>query len=250
MADRPRRDDWWLASDGKWYPPELASGGSVPTPDATAPRTAVPSRLTVAASIALGVTSVLFVVSGFFGLRVASDLRSGVTSTIGSREATTSEIAFGGWLSFSFAAFAVAAVLVIVWIFSSSRSLDARGATHRRWRGGWIVGGWLIPLANLVIPKLLVNELEKGLQVPYRSAPITDSWKTETRTTVADVWWLSWVGGVVVGQVASVTGSAEGASDAAVAAGITMASIALLLFAIAGVCLLLVIRRMETFSKR
>jgi hypothetical protein len=206
--------------------------------------------LTVATSIVLGVTSGLFLVSGFFGLRVASDLRSGVTSTIWSPEATTNEIAFGGWLSFSFVAFAIAAVLVIVWTFSSSRSLDARGATHRRWRGGWIVGGWLIPLANLVIPKLLFNELEKGLQVPYRSEPIADSWKTETRTAVSDVWWLTWVGGVIVGQLASVTGSAESASDEAVALGITMASVALLLFAAAGVCLLMVIRRMETFSRR
>jgi hypothetical protein len=33
MSDRPEGPDWWLASDGKWYPPELRpSGRSDPSP--------------------------------------------------------------------------------------------------------------------------------------------------------------------------------------------------------------------------
>jgi hypothetical protein len=38
MSDAPQGPGWWLASDGKWYPPELAPQ---PQPQATAPMGAV-----------------------------------------------------------------------------------------------------------------------------------------------------------------------------------------------------------------
>ncbi|MCB1037930.1 MAG: DUF4282 domain-containing protein [Acidimicrobiales bacterium] len=32
MSDMAGGPDWWQASDGKWYPPEAASGAAAPTP--------------------------------------------------------------------------------------------------------------------------------------------------------------------------------------------------------------------------
>jgi len=39
MSDTSQGPGWWLASDGKWYPPELWTGGPGPVP----PGTAVPT---------------------------------------------------------------------------------------------------------------------------------------------------------------------------------------------------------------
>lgn len=38
MSDTSQGPGWWLASDGKWYPPQDAAGGSIPE---TNPRFAV-----------------------------------------------------------------------------------------------------------------------------------------------------------------------------------------------------------------
>ena len=43
MSDQQQGPGWWLASDGKWYPPEQAAGASGPPPtDPTAPMAPVP----------------------------------------------------------------------------------------------------------------------------------------------------------------------------------------------------------------
>ena len=105
MADRPRDDEWWLASDGKWYPPELASDardGALPgsaSPEAT-PGTVVPSVFTNVVGGLLTATSILMVVSSFFGLRYAGDLRSGrAVVSPGAEDVGASEITYTGWLS-------------------------------------------------------------------------------------------------------------------------------------------------------
>lgn len=37
MSDTPQGEGWWLASDGKWYPPETAPGYQQPPPAPGAP---------------------------------------------------------------------------------------------------------------------------------------------------------------------------------------------------------------------
>ena len=253
MADRPRDDDWWLASDGKWYPPELRPGENAGA-DGTVPEgvpISISKALTNSLSVGLTLTSVLFVVASFFGLRVASDLRDGVGSGLDPSEpSTANEIAFGAWASFGLVAFFVTAVLVIAWTYTASRAIDARGAEGRAWRGGWTIGGWLIPVANLAIPKLVFNELEKAAQVPFDGAPIRDAWRDNTRTQIADLWWGLWVAGIVISQVSAFLGGGDGASDAEIATDITVTSVALLCVAAAGVALVLVTRRLATFSRR
>ena len=88
MADRPRNDDWWLASDGKWYPPELRSdadgGGTSPMGTDDASRV-ISAALTNATSMAVALSSSLFIVAAFFGFRVAADIRESgeVLSAVG-----------------------------------------------------------------------------------------------------------------------------------------------------------------------
>ena len=254
MADRPRNDDWWLASDGRWYPPELRSDADGNEPSASDTHDGsrvISAALTNATSIAVALSSSLFVVAAFFGFRVAADIRESgeVLSAVG-EPATANEVAFGAWLSFGLLAFVIAGVLVIAWTYTTSKALDARGATERRWTGGWAIGSWLIPIANFVLPKLVFNEIEKAAQVPHRGEDIADSWRSETRTQLADLWWGLWVTGVVASQVAAILASSEDAPASALADGLTINSVGLLVMAGAGVAFVLVIRRIAVFSRR
>jgi hypothetical protein len=255
MADRPRDDEWWLASDGKWYPPELASDardGALPgsaSPEAT-PGTVVPSVFTNVVGGLLTATSILMVVSSFFGLRYAGDLRSGrAVVSPGAEDVGASEITYTGWLSIALLMFVITGVVVLVWTYKTSKMLDARGATQRRWRGGWTIWSWIIPFANFVIPKLVFNEIEKISQTQYLGEPIGFSWKQMTRTRLADVWWLLWVGGVLLSQMSAVV-NLGGEDEGTLATSVTMTSVSYVFFAAAGVALALVLRRIEMFSRR
>jgi hypothetical protein len=250
MADRPRSDDWWLASDGKWYPPDLHPAAEPdttrdPPPAGASGPTDVSRPLTHAVTIALMAASSLFIVAAFYGFRYAEELRSG--NRVLTTEDSPNLLAFGGWLALALVAFLVAAVLTVVWTALASRVLDARGASGRRWRGGWTVGSWIIPIGNLVLPKLVYNELERGLAVPYRDEPIGESWRSINRTTLADAWWALWIGGLVVSQGAALVSDVDG-SDEEFALALTINSAALLLIAAAGIALLFVIRRMAVVS--
>jgi hypothetical protein len=255
MSDRPREDGWWLASDGKWYPPELASDQPEGTPSDAAPVEAVSdsvisSMFTRVVGGLLTGTAVLMLVSSFFGFRYAADLRSGkavLSSQV--EDVTSSEIAYSGWLSVAVLMFVITGVVVIVWTYKTSKVLDAREATGRRWRGAWTIWSWMIPFANLVLPKLVFNEIEKIAQVPYSGEGVEASWKAMTRTRLADVWWLLWIGGVLLSQVAAVVNLGT-VSEGTFATSVTLTSLSYIFFAAAGIALALVTRRIEMFSRR
>jgi hypothetical protein len=84
----------------------------------------------------------------------------------------------------------VAGILFIVWLYKAYRSGESRGAEGRRWGPGWAIGGWFIPLANLVIPKMVVNEIDRMSNPDAGEPPIDDRWKRLPRMRSSDAWWL------------------------------------------------------------
>ena len=53
-------------------------------------------------------------------------------------------------------------VMVIVATFRLAKNHQALGRPGTRWTPGWAIAGWLIPLANSVIPYLQIRELWRG----------------------------------------------------------------------------------------
>jgi hypothetical protein len=49
--------------------------------------------------------------------------------------------------------------LFIWWFHRAYKNLASLGATGLRYGAGWAIGGWFIPLANLVLPKRIANDL-------------------------------------------------------------------------------------------
>jgi hypothetical protein len=92
----------------------------------------------------------------------------------------------------------LAGVLFIIWIYKAYRSAESRGATERRWGPGWAIGGWFIPFANLVIPKMVVNEIDRMSNPESGAPPIDDRWKRLRRMRSSDVWWLLLLVGTAV----------------------------------------------------
>jgi hypothetical protein len=76
-------------------------------------------------------------------------------------------------------------VLVIVFLYRASTNTRLWSTTPERWSPGWAIGCWFIPLANFVIPFLVVRDIWRR-SVPDRSLALV--WW----------WWVLFVAGVLV----------------------------------------------------
>ncbi len=85
-------------------------------------------------------------------------------------------------------------ILTIVWFYRAYSYIQTRGATGRTWSTGWAVGAWFIPMANVIIPKLILNEIDR-VSHPDLEDPVGDAWRDQPRTPIADWWWVTvWLG--------------------------------------------------------
>lgn len=213
--------------------------------------TAIPSTLTLVLSIALSVTSAVLAGAAYSGMRYASALQK-FSGTLSDRETESLEpveLVWASWSALGLLLLIFTGVLVIVWTHATSRSLDNRGPIGRRWRGGWTIGAWLIPLANLVIPKLVFNEVEKIAQVPYGGAPIGEEWRTRPRSQLGDLWWLLWIGGVIPSQLIQIVVGDPTGDAGRLAIMLNINSLTYALFAGAGIALAFLVRQIERFSR-
>lgn len=148
-----------------------------------------------------------------------------------------------------YAAVVPAAALTIWWTYRVRRNLDALGA-RPRFAAGWAVAGWLIPVANLVLPYLVLREvlvLREGL-VPGEVA------RDRTATRLLVGWWVSLLAAVTTAGLAALVGTGDPGAAAqradlsivdGILPGLSLAIAGLLLAALAGVLFILLVRRLS-----
>jgi Domain of unknown function (DUF4328) len=93
-------------------------------------------------------------------------------------------------------------VLLIIWLWRAYSNTRTFGVGPWRWGRGWTVGSWFIPLANLVIPKLLINDAWRGAD---RGAAANPAWRKRPVAGVVTMWWVLLVAGRVGLQVADLS---------------------------------------------
>lgn len=110
------------------------------------------------------------------------------------RLADAEEVAEAVLAVFSLAAL-VTGILAVIWWYQAYRVVEASGTTGRKWSSGWAVGGWFIPFANLIIPKLVLNEVERVLTATEEGAT---EWRHRRISATTNWWWALFVIGAVV----------------------------------------------------
>jgi ABC-type uncharacterized transport system permease subunit len=125
-------------------------------------------------------------------------------------------------------------VLVIVWSWQAHRTVTGLGA-EPRWRIGWTIGSWFTCCAAIVIPKLVLNGIERGALGPRREGRVMKLWDTRELAPIGIVWWLAYIlTNIRIGFGTSSTGDAF--RDAATnSGGINMHYVAALASATLGV---------------
>jgi hypothetical protein len=114
----------------------------------------------------------------------------------------------GGGLVFNLLSFLVAGVVVLVWLSRARANADALYPAPHRLAAGWAVGGWFVPIGNLVIPMIVVTDVVKASNPAGRSIP------------ECGLWWTGWIGGNLALPMASLllvsTGGRGGAGVLAI----------------------------------
>jgi hypothetical protein len=70
---------------------------------------------------------------------------------------------------------------------------------EHRFTRGWVLGSWICPVVNLWYPKQVVDDIVAASDP--RTPPQTQSLKTIPGTQLVWAWWLTWVAGLVTGNV-------------------------------------------------
>ncbi|MFD3456367.1 DUF4328 domain-containing protein [Streptomyces sp. NPDC058691] len=89
------------------------------------------------------------------------------------------EMWFGNLTGWRNAAVVVSVVLFIAWLMSMRRIADEVWPEGQRRNPAWLILGWLIPVVNLFVPKMFVNDLwAGGLQARSRKRghPLLTLW--------------------------------------------------------------------------
>ena len=84
-------------------------------------------------------------------------------------------------------------VVFIVYLYRASKNTELWNHNSRTWTPGWAIGGWFIPLANFVIPALVVSDTWRRSPEPR---PTTDV-SQRSGTRIVWLWWVLFVIGII-----------------------------------------------------
>jgi len=111
------------------------------------------------------------------------------------------KIAIGGLI-----VLAVSGVSFLVWVYRSNYNARMLGAAGMEYTPGWSVGWFFVPIANLWKPYNAMKEIAAASKNPA-------AFGSEKDEPMVVLWWLSWIAGGVLGQVAfRLAGNAEDVS--------------------------------------
>lgn len=80
----------------------------------------------------------------------------------------------------------------VSWAVQAYRNLPALAIEERRYWTIWLVIGWVIPGANLLVPKLVVDDLWRGSS-PEATVVGGTSWQRRPVASIVNRWWVSFL---------------------------------------------------------
>lgn len=98
-------------------------------------------------------------------------------------------------------------IVSVIWLHRVASNTSPLSG-ERRWGDGWAIGAWFIPLANWVLPYLVVKELWQ------HNSPKSKAGR-EPVPALFTVWWLVWISASIVGLIFGIVGSVEAFQAAA-----------------------------------
>ncbi len=83
-------------------------------------------------------------------------------------------------------------VLLVTWSNLATKASSALSPGKRRWSSGWAVGSWFIPLASLLLPKLVLDETEKIATAARKDGFVDQNWRKNGKLSANGwLWWTT-----------------------------------------------------------
>ena len=95
-------------------------------------------------------------------------------------------------------------VLLVIWLYWAAKNNEALGRQNPRLGPGWAIGGWFIPLANFVIPFIVMDDVWRGSDASI--ARVDPNWRRSS--TLGAIW--AWLVTAVIFTVPSFIASSTG----------------------------------------
>ena len=90
------------------------------------------------------------------------------------------------------AVFVVTVIVFIVWFRRAYRNLPALGARRLKFKPGWAVGAWFVPILNLFRPVQIASDIWAASDPALPDTPDTP-WQTQKVSPLIGFWWASWL---------------------------------------------------------
>jgi Domain of unknown function (DUF4328) len=166
-------------------------------------------------SIALLVLFILLgfayaLLAAFIGARIALEGRILDGQTVTLSEATDADDSVAGAVFFVVLFAIPVFVLLVLWLWRAYSNVDNLDVGPRRYGRGWAIGAWFVPIANLFIPKQLINDSWRAAD---RDAPGNRRWTKLPIKRVSTAWWLTFLVSTLGIRAASVQIGDESIDD-------------------------------------
>jgi hypothetical protein len=83
----------------------------------------------------------------------------------------------------------VAGVPFILWFRAAYRLAKERSEYAMRYGIGWTIGGWIIPIVNLILPKKIANDLWRAGDPAWSQREL----RPQEVSPLVHWWWAAWV---------------------------------------------------------
>jgi len=214
MSDANQGEGWWLASDGKWYPPALKPNHLLPPPPpgevlaagglSLSPRQMVSLNPSLAGWTegvmwVIGAAAAVYAVLAINYSRTLTDFLARRGSLNAAVEAENNFNGFGPWFALLWI---IGFVLQVVWLVKahiSTTSLLVEPA-QRKYSRGWAIGVWFIPLANLISTPQVFAEHQRIADAPRNNGWADEQWKSIKVRSVLIWWWVLMLIGFILNR--------------------------------------------------
>ena len=215
----PGGEGWWIASDGRWYPPEKHPYLQAPAPpsDGLGRQQPLGAGIGTAATVLLLVTAGLNVLISILGFYLSSAagryVQSGSLSDLD--DWVSAEDTYFGAVGLGLLAWITTFILLIIWLakaHSASSSL-LQIPTDRKYSRGWSIGVWFVPFANLISTPMVFAEVQRIAYADRVNGRAVPDWRSGRLDPKLVWWWTLFIGGVLVSRAAENMFTIDGPLD-------------------------------------